>query len=790
MTVRLFLLSCFAAGVVSAQEVSPHLAEADLAYRQGRYAEATQTLRQAVASNPDDAEAHYLLARVLFDHDNPARNEGQAGREIDRALSIEPNNELFLVARLEQLRGDSWNFFQEMMRLRQRREISRQLLAIDSTNAYAHEEMGVQAIGEYYKYRNAITLPGLGFATTAAPLGDPADFEQQEDGGFGASGAIATTLGGGPTEIGESAIPDQGMLDTGGEFATDRFDVESFQERGIGTTNFEERAQRSYDRAIGHLRQAIDSDPRRRPVYDHLVRLVALSGEYEDALPLLREMYVQFPEDPVMWLYLGTVNHRIGDDEAADVAFRNAVERMDDETREAFTDLTLILPPDEWGDFRADPEAFSRRYWTSRDPRYLNTANERRSEHYARLVTADLLYRSEDLDLPGWKTERGELHVRYGLPRTDVVIEGEFGLVVEQFDGRDESFADDPFQAVNRFNVWDYGDFRLVFEDPLRNGRFRLYSPPADVFGLSSARNPQRMDFVQIAQDRIRETPERYTFEAPGRQVQLPYRVTAFKGQGGQTDFYVNYGIPVEADAGAAGATQPDVDVAIRTGAFLIGPSRDLQVERRRTLYGLRGAQIVRFQQTSLWTSTEAMAAEPGDYQVSLEFETASGQTSAVQRREVEVPSFTGDRLQLSDILLAYDVQEADGPQPGRVFRDGLSAQPAPWGVFGNAEPIFLFFEVYGLDLQNGQSDFEVEARLVPKDTSSGLARVARRIFGGRDRGVSASTEAQGSSTDEPAQYLILDASSQEPGLYTLTVTVRDRISGESADRETDLLLE
>ena len=788
MTLRTVLLTCLVTGVASAQEAGPLLAQADVAYREGRYTEAAQTLQRALDVNPQDAEAHYLLARVLFDRDNPERNESEAGREINRALDIEPNNELFLVAQLEQLRGDTWNFFQELVRLQQRDQIARRLLAIDSTNAYGHEELGVQAIGEYYKYRNAISFPGLTFMRGDGILGPADEAEQPDQAGFGPSGPIAQ----GPDTGGldEPLSPTMSADEAYSEFATDRFDVESFRERGVAVISFEDRADRAYRRAIGHLQKAVESDPRRRPVYDHLVRLVVLSGEYEDALPLLREMYVQFPDDPWMWLYLGTVNHRLGDDEAADVAFRNALERMDDETLGVFTDLTLILPPEEWDNFRDAPETFARRYWTSRDPRYLNTANERRSEHFARLVTANLLYRSEDLDLPGWKTERGQLHVRYGLPQTDVVIEGGFGLVVEQYDGRDDALNDDPFQANNRFNVWDYGDFRLVFEDPLRNGRFRLYSPPADVYGLASARNPQRMDFVQIAEDRIRETPERYTFEAPGRRVQLPYRMTAFKGDGGETDLYVNYGIPVETDREVDRARQPDVDVTVRTGAFLIGPNRDLQIERRRTVYGLRGAQIVPFQQTSLWTSTEAMAAEPGDYEVSLEFETASGQTSAVQRRAVEVPSFDGDRLQVSDVLLAYDVQEADDPQPGRVFRDGLSAQPAPWGVFGNDEPIYLFFEIYGLDLQAGQSDFEVEARLVPKDTSRGLGRVIRRVFGGRDPGVSVSTEAQGSSADEPAQYLILDASSQEPGLYTLTVTVRDRVSGETADRETDLLLE
>ncbi len=53
------------------------------------------------------------------------------------------------------------------------------------------------------------------------------------------------------------------------------------------------------------------------------------------------------------------------------------------------------------------------------------------------------------------------------------------------------------------------------------------------------------MDFVERAQEEIRRRPERYAFQAPGRQVELPYRVTAFKGDGGRTDLYVNYGIPV-----------------------------------------------------------------------------------------------------------------------------------------------------------------------------------------------------------------------------------------------------
>lgn len=797
---RFALVAALAFAAAAAPAAQSALERGGEAYREGDYAEAVRLLSQAVEAAPDDAEAHYLLARVLFDERNPGRDEGRAGREIDRALALDGDNVVYLVARLEQLRGDTWNYFQEMYRLRRRRELARDILAIDSTNGYAHEELGAQAIVDYYQYRNAIKLPGLAYRSVA-PHQTAADFAERQQDDFAEGG---TTTGDRPTGVDllaanrEQLAPqlDERMAGRFGEDIADRFDVAELQRRGVGVTDFAPRAQAAYDRAIGHLRQALASDPRRRAVYDHVVRLATLSGAYEEALPDLAEMYVQFPEDPGMWLYTGLVNHRTGNYEAAEVAFDRALRYMDDATRAAYTDLTLILPPDEHAAFRADPERFAERYWTSRDPRFLNSANERRTEHYARLVTAELLYRSDDLGIPGWDTERGRLHVRYGLPETDVVLEGGFGLVVSQFAGRDGSFAPDPNTAAstemaNRFNVWDYGDgVRFVFEDPGRNGRFRLYSAPADVFGLASVRDPAAMDFVMRAREEVRRQPERYTFEAPGRAVQLPYRVAAFKGDGGRTDLYVNYGIPVaEADDPSDGV-QADVDVTVKTGAFLIGPDRDLLVERRRTVYGLRGAQIVPFQQTRLWTSTEAMSARPAEgYEVSLEFETASGQTSAVQRRAVDVPSFAGDGLQLSDLLLAYYVEEADRAEPGRVFRDGVSVQPAPWGVFGVGDPIYLYVEAYGLGLEGDRTDYEVEASLRPKDTSRGVRRFFRRLFGGDGAAVSSAFEVQGDRADDTV-YLFLDATGQEAGLYTLTVTVRDRVTGEEAERETDLLLE
>lgn len=751
------------------------------ALAEGRFADAETEAARAVAANESDAEAHYLLARVLYDPANPRRDERRASRAVSQALALQPGNLLYLVARLEALRRESSTFFGEMLLARQRATVARRILAVDSTNAFAHEELGTLAIRDYYQYRNAIALPGLAFAdgTRADRPGTPSEALRQGETMEDRTAAVPTVT---------DDIADR-LAATGSVAPADRFDVDALVAQGAATVTYERRARDAYREAVGHLQAALRRDPRRRSVYDHVFRLAAISGTWNDALPVAREMAVQYDREAATWLYLGLTLHRLGQATASEMAFEQALARMADDDRAAFDDLTLILAPSEVDAFRADPDAFARRYWTARDPRFLHPANERRNEHYARLVTADLLFRSPRLDLPGWHSERGRLFVRYGAPARDVVIDGGYQRVLEAFADRDAAFTPSfsgPEDA-NRFHVWDYGDLRLVFEDPNRNGEFRLYSPPADLYGVATAqRSVHRSDYVQIARQAVRERPERYDYAPAGRAVALPYRVAAFRGTGGRTDLVLAWGLPLAGDT----APDADLDLTIQTGAFLVGPDHALRYERRRTIHGLRAAQIVAFSGTRLWTSAETLPAPPGPHEVSLEFETATGGTAAVQRRAVVVPDLHAPGLQMSDILLAYAAEPSDGrPAPGRVVRGDVAVWAAPWGVFGATDPIALYVEVYGLALREGRTEYEVEARLVPRDTRGAIARGLSRLFGGRARGVGTAAEAQGDTPDD-YQSLVVDARGQAPGVYTLTVTIRDRVAGRAVSRDVDVMLE
>ena len=89
----------------------------------------------------------------------------------------------------------------------------------------------------------------------------------------------------------------------------------------------------------------------------------------------------------------------------------------DDETRHHFKNLSLIATPEEQREYEAldrfDRLVFARKFWQKRDPTPATPENERRIEHYRRVIYAIQNY-SESKE--PWD-RRGEVYIRYGEPR-------------------------------------------------------------------------------------------------------------------------------------------------------------------------------------------------------------------------------------------------------------------------------------------------------------------------------------------------------------------------------------
>ncbi len=378
--------------------------------------------------------------------------------------------------------------------------------------------------------------------------------------------------------------------------------------------------------------------------------------------------------------------------------------------------------------------------------------------------------------MAGWDSERGEVYIRYGTPDLEFYLSNKV--------------ADCGLSTQDLFHVFQYEDARFVFASRAPNlNDFAFYSPCSQV---ASARGgvSGRTDYVMKAEEQIREKPEDYTYDANGKRVEFPYLTSNFKGADGTVDVYIPYGIPVKYNA-----LQQDRTLSLTSGAFLMSEDTGLLGENRAMLSDVKMGDVTRFNGAALWLDAHHLVAKPGTYRLSVEFETGSGAGVGFHRSEIDLPDFRGGGLRLSDLLLAYLVEEVgasvtEAPE-GTLLRDGLLIKPAPWGVFNKAQPMYLYFEMYNLrrDADN-KTRYEVETVLVENREEKGLEKVLKRAFRGRAKeGVSVRFENVGSDADE-SQYLILETQDQPAGTYMLVMRVHDLIGETIVETRRIVLLE
>ena len=236
--------------------------------------------------------------------------------------------------------------------------------------------------------------------------------------------------------------------------------------------------------------------------------------------------------------------------------------------------------------------------------------------------------------------------------------------------------------------------------------------------------------------------------KASGRQIEPSFLVNSFKGEGQQADLVVNYGIPVEfTDVRSDEMTAKTANV--RT--FLFTDQREIiLVERTRNFDYSTNPPTV-FPDQHLWVDTQQMQVSPDVRGLSMKFETDTGKTVAIQRQEVTLPDYDQGGVLLSDIMLAYSVEQTEDGIPlseNEILRKDLSILPAPRNVYLTEWPIYLYFEVYGLTLDaRGETDYDIEIKLEPENTRRGFRRLFKR---NRDKeGVSVSYRRSGSQSEE-----------------------------------------
>lgn len=521
------------------------------------------------------------------------------------------------------------------------------------------------------------------------------------------------------------------------------------------------KARRDVAGWLATWRAAAPTDPR---AYTSAVALAALDGAWDEALEAAQVLRAARPDLPDGALFAGLARYRLGDAEAATADFEHALGALGPDQRAPYENLAPLLTPAQQDAYAADLTGVAAEFWATTDPRRLTAVNERRAEHLARVVEANLLFgttlenrfaRTPE-DTRGADSEQGRIWVRYGRPdRTTRFSPNANGV---------EAYGD------GRFAVWDYADFRFVFDDPDADGRYRTYSPSAAAMSRSSRAADD--DFVMQDRRMQREDPQR-TQVGSDPPLDVPVLVSRFRTDSGGTRVVVGYGVPL-----AAPPAGPSVPLAVQSGVFVLDGGR-LAAHERRTYAALPAGRVLTAQDATVWADAVSVPLAGGA--VRVEVETAGGARWGAA--EVALDPLPAAGFGLSDLLLATAAEE-DGTGP--ILVGDLHVWPAPWGVFAVSDPIPVVVEIYGLALRGRQTDYAVEAALTPSDRRRRLARLFGRR---RGAGVAVAVDAQGDRATE-STLAVLDASGQAPGRYTLTFAVTDRATGQTATATREIVLE
>jgi GWxTD domain-containing protein len=443
--------------------------------------------------------------------------------------------------------------------------------------------------------------------------------------------------------------------------------------------------------------------------------------DWERARPVAEQLVGRFPDDFRPRLYAGLVDHETGRDSAAVIEFGQAARRMPDSVAAVFNDVTALLRPDQLAALNALDSAgqalASAALWTSLDPVFLTTINERRTEHWARMAAAGLLFGEPSDPMTGWQSFAGKIWVRYGRPKHIWELAYPAGRVV----------------------FWDYGPGPDVTFT--RGTAFRRYQPTDEG--------------VQVSNRLARVSPQTYDPSALfDTTMALRSQVARMLGPGGKPQLlaYAEWpdSLSEEADAGLT----------------LLDLMYQPVAQWRGRTAGRPG----------LSAELNGMAA--GQYSLTVEvWDHARGRLYRL-RDTISTLPIEDSTFVVSDLVLAGAVS---APRDDVVSRRDLTFTPLYGGLAKQGAPLGLIWEIYRLvPPTDGRVRYRVVLEVRDAGQQPMLARVLRGIGirGEQRRANSISYETTRPMTGGRAVEWVELSSDLKPGDYRVVMHLYDEDGG------------
>jgi tetratricopeptide (TPR) repeat protein len=555
------------------------------------------------------------------------------------------------------------------------------------------------------------------------------------------------------------------------------------------------------------LATAITLDDRNVRAPRWLSHLYLYEGEWVKAMPVLNRMARDDIKPALARLGQGMAFYYLGLYEDARRSFEAAERELGAEAGHLLRNPGWAMPIQAMGPpepSAADSTAVAV-FWASRDP-LLSDEHELRSlEQMRRFAMVAWFFGVPRLGLEGWETLKGQIYLRYGTPPVWTAASSAklhpWAFSGGRFDISQMSLPANAPGGANRTAGGFGGSVSTFPEEWMQYPGFRIPVGMGFVTGLQSfvTQNPPEspsvpcIDNTSLFIEHTHAVPELSSVAGLKAPVRLP--LTCYRFPGAAEEWEI---IPVA-----------DVDPNLKRsllGGWGLGLSSKLFTCSLDLSTGLK--QVLPaplFVENTEWSALpysreqyllcgRPVALGSGDHLVSLEL-VGEGDRAWVARDTLSVPLITGGPI-LSDLVLAGRIERREDallwPSAGVVARSGLLIAPRTDNTFLPGEPMYLYFEIAGLEKDDvGATDYTI-ALSVTEGEGGGLVEVIADLFRaavGRtneQRTVTTSWRWSGITT-RTAESLRVVIPEPKLRAYRLTLRVTDHVAENSSEAATEL---
>ena len=344
------------------------------------------------------------------------------------------------------------------------------------------------------------------------------------------------------------------------------------------------------------------------------------------------------------------------------------------------------------------------------------------------------------------------------------------------------------------------GGLEVVFTDETLNGSYDFAPVPMptaeDYSSLRAVSDPdegdggrlssmlsrfQRFSPEAVMQRAIGHLPERYDVIRGTERIDFSYDLADFGAPWGRTRVEVYTGLPIWQFLGS-GVT--DTVVSVERTVALVDSGRNRIYRGKDDLHiRVAGGNV------GMVLDQVDLILPPGSYEMGVQIrEIGGGGRTQTYRQWVEVEAYLEGALGLSDVQVARQISPG-ASEGARFVKEALRVTPAPGRTFYSGQPVFLYFELYGLERDAfGATRYEVAHSVQSGEGRPLAVRVVSQLgqllgVGEGEQEVAIRYEQSGS---EPrvVDYVELDLGEAEPGDYRVRVGVHDLNANREVAKE------